>query len=186
MTPPTTLLYRKLRSLIEYNRHLIAGYRLRSSQHTEARWQSQLVFIGIALIVGAYVAYAFGDTLAQVWPLLDDAEAGWHMLLMVGSGWIFLGTISAFTLTYWIEYWGHLATIMLAGTLMFFPWQLMHWIHSVPLPYTLGVGASVSFVSMALLHHSRVNLLEIPKYWSIIWILAIATSFIGWGLFFYY
>ena len=182
-----TEIYRTLRTLIDYNRHLIAGYRLRAEQqHSSVRHRFQLIFIGIALIIGAYVAYSFGNTLAQVWPLLDDAEAGWHMLLMVGCGWIATGTLALFFQAYWIEYWGHLATIMLAGVLMFFPWQLMHLINAVPLPYTLAVGASVSFISMSLLHIRRIKLLELPNYWNAVWICTVAGSLLGWGYFFYW
>ncbi len=182
---PATFIFRSLRSLINYNKHLIAGYRETTAQISPLQWRFRLWFIGIALVLGAYVAYAFGEAMAEVWSPLSKQWAGMHTLLMVGTGWILDAILSRWLIKPWLEYWGHLATTMLAGVLMFFPWQLLHWILSVPWPFTLTIGASVSFVMMAWLHYSRVKLLELPRYWTAIWGLLVMGGLVGWGWLFY-
>ena len=185
MNSSDSLLYRNLRSLIQYNRHLIAGYRLNAERLSPYQWRFRIGFIGIALVLGAYVAYAFGEALSEVWPSMDQHWAGLQMLLMVGTGWIIIATIARFSITAWIEYWGHLATTMLVGVFIFFPWQLFHWILAIPLPFTLTVGAVVSFLMMTWLHASRVKLLELPSYWTVLWGCSVLGSLGGWYLCFY-
>jgi len=164
---------------------LIAGYRESSDNASPSQERVKLGFIGIALVLGAYAAYGFGEAMSEVWTPLHDHWAGLHTLLMVGTGWILDALLSRRFIKPWLEYWGHLATTMLVGVLIFFPWQLFHWILSIPLPFTLSVGASASFVMMTWLHSIRVRLLEMPWYWTVIWGIQVLGGLAVWSWIFY-
>lgn len=177
--------YRYLRQLIEYNRHLIAGYRLSAKDLSDKQWAFRLVFISIAILLGAYISFAFGEALSVAFPLENRHWVGWHTLLTVGTGWILMGLASRLWMELWLEYWGHLATTMLVGVLMFVPWELMHWLFFAPWPVTISVGAFVSFCSMAWLHSRRVKLLQLHWHWNLAWFASVLGCFIIGNWYFY-
>jgi hypothetical protein len=158
-------LYRQLRALIAHNQDLIGGHR--PAKRQEMRWR--MAFVAAAALLGGYVAYAFGQALAQVLPFPNPHLGGWRMLFMLGSGWLAIAALAKFATADWGAYVGHLATIMLAGGLMCVPWMLLHLIQYTPLPFTLAMGGLVSFGTMAWLHARRAALLGLPRWWTLLW-----------------
>lgn len=185
MSNEATSIYRYIRLLIEANRHVIAGYHQSVKELSQKQWHFRLVFIAIALLLGAYIAFAFGEAVSVAFPIDNRRWVGWHTLLTLGTGWIIMGLFARLFMRLWIEYWGHLATIMLVGVLMFLPWQLMHWLFFAPWPVTISVGAVVSFGTMTRLHISRARLLGLPWAWNIAWFSSVLGCFF-FGLWYFY
>ncbi|MGB0521556.1 MAG: hypothetical protein ACPGJS_01285 [Flammeovirgaceae bacterium] len=187
---PLYSFFKGLYAVISYNRRIISGADKRKEQYTcepDFNLKFRIIFIAFAFVVASYVAMGFGNALAEFLPEKYQYFASTRMFLITSTGWIISAGISYFFLNFriWVDYLGHLATIMLIGVLMFLPWLLLSKLFSGVYPITLLIGMFISLVFMAIQHKKRVSVLQIGQRWTLVWILSLLSGAISWGYFFF-
>ena len=187
---PIYYFFKGLYSVISYNRRIISGADKRKERYScepDFNLKFRMIFIAFAFVVSSYVAMSFGTALAEFLPEQYQYMASIHMFLITSTGWVLTALISYFVLPFrsWIDYLGHLATIMLIGVLLFLPWMLLSKLLAGVYPIILLIGVVVSLVFMAIQHFKRVDILQIGKHWNVIWALSILGGAFAWGAYFF-
>lgn len=182
--------FKGLYAVISYNRRIISGADKRKERHScepDFNLKFRIIFIAFAFVVASYVSMGFGNALAEFLPEEFRLMASTRMFFVTSTGWIITATLSYFALKFrtWIDYLGHLATIMLIGVLLFVPWMLLSKLLAGVYPITLMMGIIVSLTLMALQHIKRVEVLQLSKKWNLIWVTSIIGGALAWLSFFF-
>lgn len=187
---PIYYFFKGVYAIISYNRRIISGADKCDDQcncEPDFNLKFRLLFVLLGFIIASYVSVLFGETLATFLPSDYQFMAGIRMLLITSTGWLLSAGVSYFFLEErtWMDYLGHLATIMLIGVLLFIPWMLFSKILAGVYPITLLVGMLVSLVFMGIQHAKRVKVLQISQKWSLLWAISISGGAIAWAWYFF-
>ncbi|MEM6348961.1 MAG: hypothetical protein AAF927_34060 [Bacteroidota bacterium] len=136
-------------------------------------------------LIAALVTAAFGAALSDYFPEISVRRGAVQMLLMAGTGWIVLLTLAPLRLKNWSDYWAQLSIIMLVGVSLLLPFILLQFLFG-PMPYWLPViSVLLSSLSMLYLHSLSVSMLQISRYWTGAWFLALQSTAAFWVYFFH-
>lgn len=187
---PIYCFFKGLYAVISYNRRIISGADKRKEKYTcepHFNLKFRLIFIAFAFLVASYVSMSFGSSLVEFLPNSYQYMADFRMFLITSTGWVITATLAYFFLNFraWIDYLGHLATIMLIGVLMFVPWMILSKTLPMVYPITLLIGMLVSLTFMAIQHKKRIEVLQISQRWSLLWGLSIVGGAIAWLAYFF-
>ncbi|MFK7921725.1 MAG: hypothetical protein AB8H47_07190 [Bacteroidia bacterium] len=139
----------------------------------------------INCLIAALVTGAFGAALSEYFVAVNLWQGAIQMLLMAGTGWIVLLLFAPLKLQNWGDYWAQLSVIMLVGVCLLLPFSLLQFLLG-PMPYWLPiVSVLLSSLTMLYLHSVSVSLLQISRYWTGAWFMALQTTAAFWVYFFH-
>lgn len=187
---PLYTFFKRIFAIISNNRQIITGTGQQHDKYLRNiafNLKHRLIFMAFAFSVASYVAMISGNALAEFLPDPHRYFANIRMFLITSSGWILTAFIAYFFLSFrkWVDYLGHLSSIMLVGVLMFLPWLMYSKIFASTYPITLLLGILVSLVSMGIQHKKRIRLLHLGQRWNLIWFLCLVGSAAFWGWHFF-
>jgi predicted DCC family thiol-disulfide oxidoreductase YuxK len=144
------------------------------------RWAYFIICLFLAIGLTALIGVSFSGFF-NISPVTGALE----MLLIAGTGWVFQITLTAFLLKdKWLEYIGHLGTIMVAGLLVSFPWILFNLITGIEFALFPALSILISSALMTMLHISRVSYLRLPRFLNVTWFLFLQTTAAYWICYF--
>ncbi|WMJ74685.1 DCC1-like thiol-disulfide oxidoreductase family protein [Cytophagaceae bacterium ABcell3] len=136
----------------------------------------RLSYIGIAFLVAIILTGLLALSFRQFFSYVPVGESIMWGVLIAGTGWLLQLVFAGVLLesAKFIDYAGHLGTIMVYGLLVQVPWIIVSrfsdlWI--VPV-----VSLVASFSCMFYMHIGRVQYLQLSKMWSLCWLLFLISG----------
>ncbi|MES2734342.1 MAG: DCC1-like thiol-disulfide oxidoreductase family protein [Bacteroidota bacterium] len=178
---PLHCFFRFLYSLISYNRRIIIP-----SQQAPAACDCtpafhlgyRLAFIAYALVLASLITYLFGWSVAGYWPM---ENSGGKMLFICGTGWVIQMLWAVILLSEKkVDYLGHLAVLMILGTLILVPGITLSWLTHNEFPFIPVVSVLVSSSLMGWQHVRRVQHLGLSKWWTASWFITLQSTAAVW------
>lgn len=183
-------LFRFLYKTLAFNRYIIATPKhsfISCDCYPESVLKFRLSFLVITYALSVFLTALFGISVREMVGVATLMAAG-QMLLIAGTGWVLQMLLTFFFLerAVWLEYLGHLGSIMVAGLLVLVPgiaFNLLTGIFWLPVPL---LSVVVSSGLMLYLHHQRAKYLGISISWTISWFILLQTTATFWVINFDY
>ncbi len=170
--PPLYILINFFYHIFSYNRRMIAPayVKMDNDCKPEFHWGFRLVYIVMAGLFSAFISYWMGSSLKEYF------TSGYEYLLLVGAGWlIHAAMILVYRVKDKMEYYGNLASIMLAGILMQVPF--LFCFHFFGINYNwLYVSLVLSDILMTYMSYRRVKYLDLSQGITFAWWLTLHAS----------
>ena len=169
--PPIFQLLNFLYLIFSYNRRMIAPVyeKLDKDCQPNFHWGFRLSYIFLAGIFSLFSSYWLGNALKGYF----DSALSYVLLVVVG--WILHSLfIQIYSVKEKMEYYGHLTTVVLSGTLVQIPFLLLFgfW----PNNYMLLFSIVLSDIFMLYAHYKRVKYLQISQWVTVSWWITIHLS----------
>lgn len=195
---PAYQFFKRLYSLVSYNRRIIIPARLEGAPDTQTPIGAntpafdctpvfhrtyRLAFIAFAIVFSSLVTYAFGESLNRY---LSEPNGGWKMLLIAGTGWVVQMLLAGiFLKENKIDYWGHLGVLMVLGVLILLPGIWLTHFFGPQSPWLSILSVVLSSSTMLWQHTRRIILLGLSQWWSFVWLIALQGTAAFWIYTFY-
>jgi hypothetical protein len=158
-------------SLISYNRRVISGSNEQGKNFNcepDFNLFYRLLFVSLTIIMASFSAILLAKELLDA-ELITNVRA---FLPAMGLAWIATAIIARISLNFknWIDYIGHLGSILAVGVFLFLPWLVFHSFFANPNAIILLVGVGISSFMMIKEHFRRIKNYKMPFLLNILWL----------------
>lgn len=163
------LLLKKLYKFISYNRKVIAPSKKRSTTELDCTPDFNFKYRWLYIVFGICITISVLNQFSQEVNFLPKASILREILLTIGQivfQWLFLLKCDNKTI---LNYIGNLTTVSLIGSLLLLPILIISSFVSIH-PLIVLTYFGVTVLLMIKEHYRRTQLLELPKYLTITWL----------------
>jgi len=163
----------ELYPFISYNRKIIAPHKKIECTRDctpPFHFRYRLAFIGVAFIIALILTVLLGIAINKTVLHTSNVKAVLIAVLASGIGWSLQGVCAMFLKPYSrITYYGHLATLMIIGTVLLLPIILSYFLFGYAPGWMILVNIPLSFFLMLKQHYDRVKIMKLPTFWTVLW-----------------
>ncbi|MBX9850633.1 MAG: hypothetical protein K2X86_02635 [Cytophagaceae bacterium] len=173
------------------NRYIIATPKNKSKFECDCYpdpvFKYRLSYIILTFLASTLLTMLLGISLRKFLPGLSVLEAAKQMLLIAGTGWV-LQILAAriFMKEKFMDYLGHLGSIMVVGLLVFIPWWVFWFVTGIKLMYFPLASVLFSSGLMLYLHIERVRYLKLSAGWTVSWFLFLQSTALFWVYYYHF
>jgi len=170
--PPLLLILDFIYHAFSYNRRLIAPVytTIENDCKPEFHWGFRLSYIFLVLSFSVFISYLVGLSLSQFF------SSGAQYLAVVGVGWLLhFAMIFVYGVRNKMEYYGHLATIMMAGILVQVPFVFAFYSFGISTVW-ICFSLVLSDVMMSYFSYRRVRFLGLSQALTFAWWITLHLS----------
>lgn len=179
---PVYAFFRFLYALVSYNRRIMVPSRPQTATFDcTPRFHRgyRLAFIGYAIVLASLLTLLFGRSVGGYWPL---AGVGGKMLLICGTGWLVQMLLALlFMKEKAIDYLGHLAVLMIIGTLVLLPGVGLGGLTDYQFPMIPLLSVAFSSTLMTWQHVRRIRLMGLSQGWTWSWFFTLQSTAACWA-----
>ena len=174
---PLYWFFKRLYATVSYNRRIIVASQKQETLFDCApdfNLKYRRVFILFAVVFSSLITIWFGASMAHY---LHTNGAVGKMLLIVGSGWALQFILaSLFMKQKTIDYFGHLATIMLMGVLLLIPGVVLSAFTRYQYELIPVASVCISGGMMLWQHIKRIGYMQLSQRWTFLWFLTLFAT----------
>jgi hypothetical protein len=183
---PVYAFFRFLYALISYNRRIVVPCRPQTATFDCTPLFNRgyrLAFIGYGIVLASVLTLLFGRSVGGYWPV---AGIGGKMLLICGTGWLVQMLLALlFMKEKCIDYLGHLAVLMIIGTLVLLPGVGLSWLTDYQFPIIPLLSVAFSSTLMTWQHVRRIRLAGLSQGWTLGWFFILQSTAAFWAYVFW-
>jgi predicted DCC family thiol-disulfide oxidoreductase YuxK len=170
---PMYKLTKEFYSLISYNRRVISGSNEQGANFNcepDFNLFYRLLFISLTMIMASFSGILLAKELLNA-ELIDNVQV---FLPAMGLGWIATAMTARVFLDFksWMDYIGHLGSILAVGVFLFLPWLVFFNLFANPSAIILFVGVGISAFVMIREHFRRIKNYKMPFLLNVIWLVS--------------